>query len=75
VPEFVSWMLCVLVLSRYNIPKTDARRTTEICAALTVRLAALLVTLPAVLLTNTVNCAPLSEVVVLGWCSWRKSRR
>jgi hypothetical protein len=32
----------------------------------TVRVAALLVTLPAVLLTTTVNCAPLSELVVAG---------
>ena len=31
-------------------------------AALTVRVAALLATLPAVLLTTTVNCAPLSEL-------------
>ena len=35
-------------------------------AALTVRVATLLVTLPAVLLTTTVNCAPLSELVVTG---------
>ena len=35
-------------------------------AAFTVRLAALLVTLPAVLLTTTVNSAPLSELVVAG---------
>ncbi len=35
-------------------------------AALTVRVAALLVTLPAVLLTTTVNSAPLSELVVAG---------
>ncbi len=35
-------------------------------AALTVRVAALLVTLPAELLTITVNCAPLSELVVAG---------
>ncbi len=34
--------------------------------AFTVRVAALLVTLPAVLLTATVNCAPLSELVVAG---------
>jgi hypothetical protein len=33
---------------------------------LTVRVAILLVTLPAVLLTTTVNCAPLSELVVAG---------
>jgi uncharacterized membrane protein len=32
--------------------------------ALTVRVAAMLVTLPAVLLTNTVNCDPLSALVV-----------
>ncbi len=35
-------------------------------AALTERVATLLVTLPAVLLTSTVNCVPLSEVVVAG---------
>jgi hypothetical protein len=34
--------------------------------ALTVSVAALLVTLPTVLLTTTVNCAPLSELVVAG---------
>ena len=35
-------------------------------AALTVNMAALLVALPAALLTTTVNCAPLSELVVAG---------
>jgi hypothetical protein len=35
-------------------------------AALTVNVAALLVALPAALLTTTVNCAPLSELVVAG---------
>ena len=35
-------------------------------AALTVKVAALLVALPAVLLTATVNCAPLSEIAVTG---------
>ena len=35
-------------------------------AALTVRMAALLVALPVVLVITTVNCAPLSEVVVAG---------
>ena len=35
-------------------------------AALTVSVAALLVTLPAVLLTTTVNCEPLSAEVVAG---------
>ena len=35
-------------------------------AALTVSVAGLLVTLPAVLLTTTVNSAPLSELVVAG---------
>ncbi len=33
-------------------------------AALTVRVAALLVALPAVLLTTAMNCAPLSELAV-----------
>jgi len=35
-------------------------------AAFTVRVAALLITVPAVLLTATVNSAPLSELVVAG---------
>jgi len=35
-------------------------------AELTVRVAALLVTLPTLLLTTTVNCAPLSEIAVAG---------
>jgi hypothetical protein len=35
-------------------------------AAFTVSVAALLVALPAVLVTTTVNCAPLSELVVAG---------
>ena len=35
-------------------------------AAVTVRVAALLVTEPAELLTTTVNCAPLSDVVSAG---------
>ena len=35
-------------------------------AAVTVRIAALLVALPKLLLTTTVNCAPLSAVVVPG---------
>ena len=35
-------------------------------AGFTVRTAALLVALPAVLLTTTVNCAPLAEVVSAG---------
>ena len=34
--------------------------------AFTVRMAALLVTLPAELLTTTVNCSPLSELLVAG---------
>ena len=33
---------------------------------LTVRVAALLVTLPAELLTRTVNCSPVSDVLVAG---------
>ena len=35
-------------------------------AVVTVSIAALLVALPAVLLTTTVNCAPLSELIVTG---------
>ncbi len=35
-------------------------------AALTVSVAGLLVTLPTALLTRTLNCAPLSEVVSAG---------
>jgi hypothetical protein len=44
----------------------DEMDTVGGAAAFTVRVAALLVTLPAELLTAAVNCAPLSELVVAG---------
>lgn len=67
-PAFVSVTLCVSLLDTLTLPnarlavlpfKMDA-------AALTVSTAALLVTLPALFLTTTVNRAPLSDVVVAG---------
>jgi hypothetical protein len=51
------------MLPKLNDAELALRRAV---AALTVRVAALLVTLPAQLVTVTVNCAPLSEVVVTG---------
>ena len=44
-------------------------------AAVTVRVAVLLVTVPTELLTTTVNCAPLSAVVRPGSYSWPRWRR
>ncbi len=53
-PTVTDWLIgCVLI-----------EGATE--AAFTVRAAAPLVTLPAVLLTTTANCAPLSELAVAG---------
>jgi len=57
-------MVCVLVFPVKTLPKLTLAGVTEIWVALTVRVAALLVTLPAELLTTTVNCTPLSELVV-----------
>ena len=67
-PELVKFMLKLLLLPTFTLPKVrvDALAASGPAAGLTVREAALLVTLPAELLTTTVNCAPLSAVVVAG---------
>jgi hypothetical protein len=59
-------MVCELEFPTTTFEKLTLAGTTEICAAFTERVAAPLVTLPTVLLTTTVNSAPLSEVVVAG---------
>src|SRR5215467_580167 len=65
-PEFVSVTTSVLLAPVLTLPKLKlvglalSRRVT----AFTVRIAALLATLPTELLTTAVNCAPLSAVVV-----------
>ncbi len=66
VPELVRLMVCELLVPMTTFPKAALVGTAEAWAAFTVRLAELLVTLPAVLLTTTVNSAPLSELVVAG---------
>jgi hypothetical protein len=67
-PEFVSVTLCVSVLDTLTLPNDtlDELLLSTEGGAFTVSTAALLVPLPALLLTTTVNCAPLSEVVVAG---------
>ena len=59
----VSLIVCVLVVFTVTFPKLTLAGTNEICAAFTVRVAALLVTFPTELLITTVNSAPLSELV------------
>ena len=67
-PELVNVTFCVLLLPTLTLPKPRLVGLTvsKSVEALTVSVAALLVTLPAELLTITVNCAPLSEVAVAG---------
>jgi hypothetical protein len=67
-PVFVSVALWLLLLFTLTLAKGKAEALEISCpeSALTVRLAALLVTLPAELLTVTLNCDPLSELVVAG---------
>jgi hypothetical protein len=64
-PVLVRITFCVLLLDRFMLPnaKLVALLFKRKVAALTVRLAALLVALPALLLTTAVNCIPLYEVV------------
>src|SRR5580704_12454256 len=67
-PAFVSVTLCVALLDTLTLPKLseeelELRSSVD---ALTERVAALLVALPAALLTATVNCALLSVVVSAG---------
>jgi hypothetical protein len=65
---FVSVMFWVLLAPTLTLPKLSIDALAVSCpgGTLTVKVAALLVTLPAVLLAITVNCEPLSEVVVTG---------
>src|SRR5215472_4995554 len=68
-PEFVRVNVRELVLPVLTLPKfklVGLALSRYVAAALTVRVAAVLVTLPAELLTATVNCSPLSVVAVGG---------
>ena len=66
-PAFVRIMCCVLLLEMLTFPKSKLlvlELSTKMPVFETVNKAELLVTVPAPFLTTTVNCAPLSEVVV-----------
>ena len=68
VPAFVSVAVCVLLLETLTLPKL---RLVELAFTikvplLTVRIAALLVVLPALLLTTTLNCEVLSDAAGAG---------
>jgi hypothetical protein len=67
-PALVSVTFCVPLLDTLTLPKLseDTLELSRSDAALTVSVAALLVALPAELLTATVNCALLSAVVSAG---------
>ncbi len=68
-PVLVSVTVWVLVLEMLTLPKArpaELLLRREVAAALTVRRAGLLVALPALLRTTTVNFAALSEVFVAG---------
>jgi hypothetical protein len=67
-PAFVSVTALVLLLDTFTFPKLkdDELELRRCVAAFTVSVAALLVALPALLLTATVNCALLSVVVSAG---------
>jgi hypothetical protein len=68
-PALVKATLKVLLPLTITFPKFKFVALAVNCpgeGALTIRVAVLLVTFPAVLLTTAVNCAPLSEPVVAG---------
>ena len=67
-PEFVKVTPNVLVLPELTLPKLkdDVLTVSTPATALTVSVAAALVTLPAELLTVTVNCEPLSAPAAAG---------
>lgn len=68
VPELVSVTLLVTLFETLTVPSSklvELLFNWEV-GELTVKTAALLVALPALLPTATVNCAPLSEAVVAG---------
>ena len=68
VPELVNVTFWLLLVPTLTLPKLKVEALAVSCpgTALTVRVAALLVTLPAELLTVMENCKPLSAVVVTG---------
>jgi len=66
-PAFVRIMCCALLLDMLTLPKFKLlvlELSTSVPVVETVNEAGLLVTLPALFLITTVNCAPLSDVVV-----------
>ena len=66
-PAFVRIMCCVLLLAMLTLPKFKLlvlELSTRVPVFETVKEAGLLVTLPVLFLTTTVNCVPLSEAVV-----------
>jgi hypothetical protein len=67
-PPFVNVTLSMLLLPMLTFAKLRlvVLALSRSVVTFTVRVAALLVTLPVLLLTVTVNCAPLSEAVVAG---------
>ncbi len=68
-PELVSITFWVLVLETLTLPKAKLAELLfrrDVAAAFTVRMAALLVALPALSLTTTVNFVAFSDVVVAG---------
>src|SRR2546428_7245113 len=67
-PEFVKVTPKTLLLPTLTLPKlrVDGLAVSGPGGALTMRVTALLATLPTELLTVTLNCAPLSEVVSAG---------
>ena len=68
-PAFVRIMCCVLLLAMLTLPKFKLlvlELSTRVPVFDTVNDAGLLVTLPVLFLTTTVNCAPLSEALVAG---------
>jgi hypothetical protein len=66
VPAFVSVTLCELLLETFTLPKVRLAELTLRTGVpgFTVRMAVLLTTLPTLLVIATVNCAPLSALVV-----------
>jgi hypothetical protein len=66
-PELVSVAERLLLVPRVTLPNVKVEELgLTVPGAVTVKVAAALVTLPAELLTRTVNCTPLSAVVSAG---------
>jgi hypothetical protein len=65
-PPFERLIVCELLIPVTTFPKLALEGVAATCGGceFTVRVAALLVALPTALLATTVNCAPLSELVV-----------